>query len=224
MSRSEDGLERIKAHLLALSEALPALIEHMRGRAAAEGRTDLLERPPTDAREVRDRIASFAAYLDHYSRVDANILGPIDVRAVLEDAVNLTRGEIQTRARLDESYLKAPLVYANPRQLGHVFVSLLVNAAQSFPEGDPAGNLVAVELDTTWTGAARVAIADTGTGIHPDLLDLVFEPMFSTKRGAGTGIGLAIVREIVRGLRGRLRVETVHGGGTMFVMELPPVS
>ncbi len=224
VSQGEDGLERIKAHLLALSEALPALMSRLRARALAEGRTDLLERPPTDAEEVRARLASFAAYLDHYGRVDAQILGPIDVRAVLEEAVALTRGEIGSRAQLSESYLPAPLVHANPRQLGHVFVSLLVNAAQALPDGDPAGNAVAVELDTTEAGWARVAIADTGTGIHPDVLPLIFEPQFSTKRGAGTGIGLAIVREIVRGLRGRVSVESALGGGTMFIIELPPVS
>jgi signal transduction histidine kinase len=223
VSRSEDGLERIKAHLLALSEALPALIERLRERAAAEGRNDLLERPPTDPDEVRERLASFAAYLDHFGRFDAHILGPIDVRAVLEDAVALTRGEIASKGQLTASYLSAPLVYANPRHLGHVFVSLLVNAAQALPDGDRGGNAVAVELDTTEAGWARVAIADTGVGIHPDVLPLIFEPLFSTKRGAGTGIGLAIVREIVRGLGGRLSVESALGGGTMFILELPPV-
>lgn len=222
MARSEDGLERLKAHLLALSEALPALMERLRERAAAEGRTDLLEAPPTDAEEVRARLASFAAYLDHYGRVDAHILGPIDVRSVLEEAVALTRGEIATRGQLTESYLPAPLVRANPRLLGHVFVSLLVNAAQALPADDPAGNVVAVELDTSEAGWARVAIADTGVGVDPDVLPLIFEPLFSTKRGAGTGVGLAIVREIVRGLHGRLAVETVPGGGTMFILELPP--
>jgi len=223
VGRSEDGFERIKAHLLALSEALPALIDRMRARAAAEGRSDLLARPPTDSNEVRERLASFAAYLDHYGRLDAHVLGPLDVRSVLEEAVTLTRGELGSKARLTESYLPAPLVRANPRLLGHVFVSLLVNAAQAMPDGDPAGNVVAVELDTNETGWARVAIADTGVGIHPDVLPLIFEPLFSTKRGAGTGIGLAIVREIVRGLRGRVSVESALGGGTMFVIELPPV-
>ncbi len=222
VSRSEDGLERVRAHLLALSETLPALIERMRERAAAEGRDDLLAQPPTDANLVRDRLASFAAYLDHYGRVDARTLGPLDLRTVLEEAVALTRGEIGSKAQLVASYLPAPLVRANPRQLGHVFVSLLVNAAQALPEGDPAGNAVAIELDTTEAGWARVAIADTGAGIHPDVLPLIFEPLFSTKRGAGTGVGLAIVREIVRGLGGRVSVESALGGGTMFVIELPP--
>ncbi len=225
MSGSDDGFERLRAHLLALSETLPGLMERMRELAAAQGRTDLLERPPTDANEVRARLASIAAYLDHFGHSDAqNILGPIDVRAVLEDAVMLTRGEIERRGTVTEGYRPAPLVRANPRLLGHVFVSLLVNAAQALPERDRADNVVGVALDTTWSGRARIAIADTGVGIHPDVLHLIFEPMFSSKRGAGTGIGLAMVREIVRQLNGRINVESALGGGTMFVIELPPAS
>jgi signal transduction histidine kinase len=210
--------------MLALSEALPALIERMRDQAAAEGRADLLARPPTDPQEVRERLASFAAYLDHYGRVDARTLGPIDLRAVLEEAIALTRAEIQPKATLSTSYHPVPTVRGNPRQLGHVLVSLLVNAAQALPDGDPAGNAVAVELDTSAAGWARVTVADTGSGIHPDVLPLIFEPLFSTKRGQGTGIGLAIVREIVRGHRGRVSVESSHGGGSMFIIELPPIS
>lgn len=224
MGRSEDGFERIKAHLLALSEVLPELIEKMRARAAAEGRTDLLERPPTDANEVRERLASFAAYLDHFGHYDAHILGPIDVRSVLEDAVALTRAEIQIRGSLSASYKPAPLVRANPRLLGHVFVSLLVNAAQALPDRDRTENVVGVALDTTWSGWARIAVADTGAGIHPEVLPLIFEPLYSTKRGAGTGIGLAMTREIIRGLRGKISVESQIGGGSLFIIELPPAS
>lgn len=220
VGRNEDELERVKAHLNALSVSLPELIVRVRGLAEAQGRGDTLAALP-DADQERQRLAAFAAYLDHYGRAGGGTLGPLDVREILEEAVALTRGEIEPRARVTASYLPAPLVRASPRQLGQVFVSLLINAAQALPAGSPDANRVDVELDTSEAGWARVAIADTGSGIAADALPHIFEPLYSTKRGAGMGIGLAIVREIVEGLGGRVSVESEPGRGTLFILELP---
>jgi signal transduction histidine kinase len=223
MDRDEGGLERLKAHLLALSVSLPELIERVRAQAEAQGNT-AIPAALIDAQAEGQRLAAFAAYLDHYSRVDGRTLGPLDVRAILEEAVALARGEIEPKARLRASYLPAPLVRASTRQLGQVFVSLLINAAQALPAGAPEANQVGVELDTSERGWARVAIADTGSGISADVLPHIFEPLFSTKRGAGMGIGLAIVREIVQDIGGGITVESQRGRGTLFIIELPPAS
>jgi signal transduction histidine kinase len=218
----DGGLERLKGHLLALSVSLPELIERVRARAEAQGDGGALASSLSDAHQEGQRLVAFAAYLDHYSPVAGGTLGPLDVRSILEQAVALARGEIDPKARLTASYLPAPLVRASSRQLGQVFVSLLINAAQAIPAGAPDAHDVGVELDTSEAGWARVAIADTGSGISAEVLPRIFEPLFSTKRGAGMGIGLAIVREVVEGLGGRISVESEPGRGTLFIIELPP--
>lgn len=226
MGGRDDALERLKAQLLALADSLPELIERAKAQAEAlaeaEGRPVLLTPPLIDAETERQRLRSFAAYLDHYGRFDARTLGPISVREVLEQALALTRGEIEHKARFVASLGAAPLVHASPRQLGQVFISLLVNAAQSIAERAPDKHRVAVELDTSPAGWARIAIADTGVGLSAEMLPQIFEPLYSTKRGAGMGMGLSIVRDIVSDLGGYIHVESFLGGGTLFIIELPP--
>jgi signal transduction histidine kinase len=222
----DDALERLRTQLLALAESLPELIERTKAQAEAlaeaEGRPVVLTPALLDAETERQRLRSFVAYLEHYGRFDPRAIGPISVREVLEQALALTRGEIEHKARFVASLGATPLVLASPRQLGQVFVSLLVNAAQAIPERAPDKHKVAVEIDTTPTGWARIAIADTGVGISAEMLPQIFEPQVSTKRGSGMGMGLAIVREIVSDLGGYIHVESFLGGGTLFVIELPP--
>lgn len=226
MGGRDDALERLKAQLLALAEALPELVERAKAEAQAqadaEGRPVLLTPPLIDAETERARLRSFAAYLDHYGRFDPRTTGPIAVRDALEQALMLTRGEIEHKAQMVAILGTAPLVYASPRQLGQIFVSLLVNAAQAIPGHMPDKHKVMVELDTSPTGWARIAIADTGVGISAEMLPQIFEPQVSTKRASGMGMGLAIVREIMSDLGGYIHVESYLGGGTLFILELPP--
>jgi two-component system, NtrC family, sensor kinase len=222
VGRDEDELERAKAHLASLQRSLPELVEYLRELAKVYSREDIAARLPDAAKEA-ERIAGLLAYIDRYTRVDAQTFGAVDLKAVLEEAVGLTRAEIQRKGRVSAAYLESPPVRGNPRQLGHVFIALIVNAAQSLVDGAPRDNYVAIELDTNPdNGWARVAIADSGTGIYPEDVPHIFEPLYSTKRGAGLGIGLAAVREIIKGLGGRISVESVPGSGSLFIVELPP--
>ena len=220
MSRDDEALDRVKGHLRRLAASLPETMEHLKSLTDLEGG----DRDLRDPDKERQRLTSLAAYLDHYGRPDARTVGPVNLRDVLEEAVALARGEIEIKGRVGTSFLEAPLVTGNPRALGQVFVSMLINASQALPAGAPDDNYVAVELDTNEDGWARIAIADSGSGISPDDLPFVFQPLYSTKRGKGMGIGLAVVREIITGLGGEISVESAPGRGTLFIIELPPSS
>jgi signal transduction histidine kinase len=71
-----------------------------------------------------------------------------------------------------------------------------------------------------------VRVADTGIGIAPDKLDVIFDPFVQvqsglTRRHEGTGLGLAISRDLARGMRGDLAVESAPGTGSTFTLSLP---
>ncbi|HMO31145.1 cell cycle histidine kinase CckA [Enterovirga sp.] len=123
-------------------------------------------------------------------------------------------------------------VKADVNQLEQVVINLAVNARDAMPEGGTVAiataNVPAEEakaLDLAGLPPAdyvRISVADTGTGIPPELLDKIFEPFFTTKElGKGTGLGLSTVFGIVKQSGGYIYVDSTPGAGTAFSIYLP---
>ena len=84
-------------------------------------------------------------------------------------------------------------VDASEARLGQVFLNLVVNAAQAIPEGHAHQHTITVSTATAADGQVLIEIADTGTGMSPEVLEQLFRPFFTTKPlGIGTGLGLSI--------------------------------
>jgi PAS domain S-box-containing protein len=113
-------------------------------------------------------------------------------------------------------------VRADQLRLQQVVSNLLSNAVKFTPRG----GLIVVSAGIVG-GRARIAVRDTGEGIDPDLLLLIFEPFrqadaSTTRRHAGLGLGLAIVRELVHAHGGSVRAESAgKGKGATFIVDLP---
>jgi CheY-like chemotaxis protein len=149
--------------------------------------------------------------------------GPVDVAEELHAAVRIARNEIQHRAALEVKIDPMPPVDAKGRELGQVFLNLLVNAGQAIPEDPMRRGRVRVSAGTDAGGRARIEIQDDGVGIPADVLPRIFEPFFTTKPvGVGTGLGLAIAHNVVTEAGGTIEVESQLGIGTTFRVVLPP--
>jgi signal transduction histidine kinase len=96
-----------------------------------------------------------------------------------------------------------------------VFLNLLRNSRESM---DGGGKLVVASRPAD--GGAEVVFSDSGRGMSGDVQDRIFEPFFSTKEG-GTGLGLAVSRQILQAHGGTIRCESQPGAGTTFVIRLP---
>ncbi|HET9011228.1 MAG TPA: PAS domain-containing protein, partial [Gemmatimonadaceae bacterium] len=112
-------------------------------------------------------------------------------------------------------------VRADADKLQQILLNLLTNAIK-FTEG---GGEVRVECHGTGD-AAEIAVADTGVGIPADKLMSVFEPFVQvdqrlTRENEGVGLGLAISRDLARGMGGDLKAESTLGVGSRFVLRLP---
>ncbi|HEU4390996.1 MAG TPA: ATP-binding protein [Blastocatellia bacterium] len=109
-----------------------------------------------------------------------------------------------------------PTVPADPDQLQQVFINLVNNSLDAMEEG---GSL-AVNTSRTSSGV-EISVRDTGEGIPEDRIGLIFDPLFSTKPGRGTGLGLTIVKQIILEHGGTVDVESEPGHGTVFRINLP---
>ena len=95
----------------------------------------------------------------------------------------------------------------------------LLNLVKNALEAMPHGGRITISTGRE-EGMAVITVADTGPGIQPEDLPLIFEPFF-TRKGAGTGLGLSITQRIVEEHHGRIAVESVSGNGTTFIIHLP---
>jgi PAS domain S-box-containing protein len=169
------------------------------------------------------RVTKIVRGLKTFSRVEKETIEVTDLIPVLELAINMTLNEIRHRARLIKDYGKVPLVDVDGPRLGQVFINLLVNAAQSFGDGNAVANEIRVVTSTDLAGRAVVEIRDSGQGIPPEILNRIFDPFFTTKGiGDGTGLGLAISRNIVAAMGGEILVQSRLGRGASFRVILPP--
>lgn len=108
-----------------------------------------------------------------------------------------------------------PKVMADRIQIEQVLLNVLVNAVQSMPDG---GDLRITSLIRN--GFTEVEVKDSGTGIPPENLPKIFEPLFSTKI-IGTGLGLTICKHIMDMHKGYIHIESRENEGTCVTLGLP---
>jgi PAS domain S-box-containing protein len=179
---------------------------------------NVVEAAAIDGAETVRRIQQFARL-----RPDEPFVR-VDIGQIVQDAVAITRPRWEERAIRDNQPLDlrldlpgVPPVSGRPAALTEMLTNLILNALDAMPEG---GRLSI----TTRTGAGRmvaVTVADTGVGMAEDVQRRIFEPFFSTKGEAGSGLGLAMAYSIVQRHGGDITVASAPGCGTTFTITLP---
>ena len=108
------------------------------------------------------------------------------------------------------------LGHVDPDRVRQVLWNLVLNAAQAMPQGGE----IDVEVATGHEGSSSITVADRGIGVDPGERERIFDP-FYTRRHGGTGLGLALVDQVVRAHGGHIDVAPRDGGGTRFHLSFP---
>lgn len=196
--------------------------------------------PPADQRLIRYlsavheaalRASSLVAQILSFSRKTELSYRAVQVNSLVNELVGMFAEtfprNIELVRELDET-LQA--FSADPDQIRQVLLNLCVNARDAMEGGGTLtittgrvyGQEIAnLKVDPT-QDYAHIRVADTGSGMSPEVRARMFEPFFTTKHDhGGTGLGLAVVYGIVVNHQGMLDIETTPGQGTVFHVYLP---
>ncbi|HET9490506.1 MAG TPA: response regulator [Methylomirabilota bacterium] len=178
----------------------------------------ILESAALDGSETVRRIQQFARL-----RPDEQFV-VLDVNQIVHDAVAIIRPRWEEKTAHENRPLDlrlelgtVPAANGRPAALTEMCTNLLLNAIDAMPNG---GRLT-VTTRTDKRGWVVLTVADTGIGMSETVRRRIFEPFFSTKGEAGSGLGLAMVYSIVKRHGGEIRVDSEPGKGTTFTITLP---
>jgi PAS domain S-box-containing protein len=194
------------------------------------GSTDSLKKSlPVDAGDQHRRAdlimlaATQAAALTHrllaFSRQQPRDPKPANLNALVGGVHDMLRRTIGESIEL-ETELEAglPLVTVDSNQFENAILNLVVNARDAMPSG---GRLT-IHTDTGTSGFVTLTVADTGTGMSPEVAKRALEPFFTTKRtGVGTGLGLSQVYTFVQQSGGDITIDSVESKGTAIKLHFP---
>ncbi len=208
--------------LTALGE-MAALVAHevRNPLAGISGFAGLLKRELSDPhqRSMVEKILEGSADLERLVTALLNYTNRLDLvqeQLPLKELVELTARDAKENPEKDFSE-KELVVRGDGQYLKMALRNLIENAFQAAGQGGK----VKITLSSGRQGrTARIAVADDGPGITPEMQKKIFTPFFTT-REEGSGLGLAIVKKIVEAHRGRVWVESLPQKGATFYIELP---
>jgi signal transduction histidine kinase len=174
-----------------------------------------------NAFKAAERGAKLTSQLLAFSRTQKLDTAPVDVNgliAAMQDLLNQSLGP--TIAVKFEPAAGLPQAVADTNQLELAILNLSLNARDAMADGGTLTIRTALSADEAQ--AVLVSVADTGTGMTPDVVARAFDPFFTTKpTGKGTGLGLSQVYGIVRQAGGEVTIDSRIGKGTTVTLRLP---
>jgi PAS domain S-box-containing protein len=235
-----DVTDRKREHeLMAQSDKLRAVGELAAGVAhnlnnsltVIQGRAQLLLRNATDegsskslqviTNAVEDGTKTLRRILEFARRESGNEFTAVELNYLISSSLDIARPKWQSKSRKGQIEVKvevsgAVYVMGEQAELREVILNLIFNAVDAMPEGGimEVGARAEIESGCFW-------VADTGSGMPPEVTSRIFEPFFTTKGKLGSGLGLSASHGIITRHQGEILVVSEPGEGTRFEVRLP---
>jgi PAS domain S-box-containing protein len=178
----------------------------------------VVESAALDGAEAVRRIQQFAKLRPDEQPIQ------VEINQIVQDAVAITRPRWEeniareSRALELQLDLKAgALIQGRPAALSEVLTNLILNAMDAMPNG----GVLRIATRHVPGREVQVTVADTGVGMPETIRHRIFEPFYSTKGDAGSGLGLSMAYSIVRRHGGQIHVDSEPGTGTTFTLTFP---
>jgi PAS domain S-box-containing protein len=241
--RAEASLRTVQAELAHVSRVmtlgqLTASIAHEvnqpigSARNNARAALNFLDRSPPDLGEVREALGCIVADADRAGGIIDRIRDQIkkvpprndrfDLNQAIEEVIGLAQSAITENGVSLQTRLASGMasVHGDRVQLQQVVSNLILNAVEAMRSVEADERELLISTDQSEANGTLVAVRDSGPGIDPKHLELVFEAFHSTKSG-GMGMGLSICRSIITAHGGRLWAAANEGRGALFQFTLP---
>ncbi|HEY7330919.1 MAG TPA: ATP-binding protein [Gemmataceae bacterium] len=219
---------RRSEHLAALGRMLAGVAHEVRNPLAAIRSTVQLYQRLAPARDPSmldpilqnvDRLNALVSRLLFFVRTGHDERRPIDLNAIVQETLTLLRAQAESQGVMIQTELtpELPPLFGSAQALQQVVLNLATNALQAMPDG---GKLLCRTRRSESPSRVELWVADTGSGIAAEEVPHLFEP-FHTTRPEGTGLGLALCREIVQQHGGQVKLDHLAGWGAVFRVTLP---
>jgi ligand-binding sensor domain-containing protein/signal transduction histidine kinase len=208
-------LRNLLSIIIGYSKLAAELEEEMEEEEKAEA-LEIIKETATTAIQLVQQILSFAR--QRYNHAEA-----VDLTELVGDILEIVKVNLPSKIGIHWEPPKDEIwLYMNPVQFKQVVMNLSINAIQAMEELNEKGELT-ISLAKDQFNRIIFEVSDTGPGIPPDVLDKIFDPLFTTKDPEkGTGLGLFVVKQIVDEYKAKIQVISHPGEGTTFRITFPP--
>ena len=184
---------------------------------AIQKKLQLMKNTSSMISEASNRIIEIVRSIKNFSRIDQSEFKDADLHEAIDSVLTLTSNLWKSRIDIQKSYGVIPPVNCYIGLINQVIMNLVVNAIDAIEESGSITIRTGVDNE-----AAFIEISDTGTGMSPETLAKIFQQGFTTKAmGAGSGLGLALSKDIMEKHQGHIAVESIEGKGSKFTIWIP---
>jgi signal transduction histidine kinase len=190
-------------------------IQHMLRiiESSQENREEVIKKISSGLIEQIDNLSNIASAFSDFAKMPQAEYEEINLRDLIKNTIVLFKQSenVKIENKIDSIL---PTVIGDKNQIIRILNNLFRNAIQSMEDFE--NGVITIEAKTI-NEFLVVSIADNGKGIPEDLKEKIFVPYFTTK-SSGTGLGLAIVKNMMLGMQGNIRFESIENKGTTFYL------
>ena len=163
-----------------------------------------------------EALSTISGEFSDFAKMPASVLEMVDLNKSIMEAMTLYSDSTNLGIKLKLSKTDHQ-IKADKQQIARILNNLFRNSIQSIPTAVKGQITITTYEDNKFI---FLEFSDNGSGIKPDLQSKIFTPFFTTK-SAGTGLGLAMVKNITESFGGTIRFKSQEGFGTTFILSFP---